>query len=125
MSPKETVLSFWEAMNSNNFSQASNCLAPDFECVWPQSSEVIIGRANFVALNNHYPAYRQWLFKLNTIFAENEQVVTDVSVTDGVQVARAITFHIVKNGLIAKQTEFWPDTYAAPEWRSQWVKKLV
>ena len=44
--------------------------------------------------------------------------------TDGVQNARAITFHTVENGLIKKQTEFWPDDYEAPEWRAQWVKVI-
>lgn len=34
--------------------------------------------------------------------------ITDVTVSDKVQSARVITFHTVENGLITKQTEFWP-----------------
>ena len=49
-------------------------------------------------------------------------VVTDVSITDSVQKARAITFHTVENGLIRKQKEFWPDPMEAQEWRSKWVR---
>lgn len=123
MKPKEVVLSFWEIMRSNDFYKASECLSEDFRCVWPQSSEVIVGRKNFAEINTQYPSNGVWKFILNTIVAEGNCVVTDVSVTDGVQQARAITFHSVKNGLIHKQVEFWPDNYEAPKWRSKWVKK--
>ena len=122
MKSKEVVIAFWEAMKSNDFSEASNWLAENFEGFWPQSSELIIGRENFAAINSCYPAHGKWLFDVNSIVCENDIVVTDVSITDGVQKARAITFHTVENGLICKQVEFWPDDFEAPDWRSKWVK---
>jgi hypothetical protein len=124
LSPKEIVLSYWEAMRSNDFKKASEWLSEEFECVWPQTSEVIIGRANFSELNAQYPSNGIWTFTLNSIVTENNQVVTDMTISDGVRKDRAITFHTVENGRISKQTEFWPEPYEAPKWRSQWVKKL-
>jgi len=50
--------------------------------------------------------------------------VSDVSVTDGTQVARAITFTTVQQGKIVKQVEFWPDNYAAPENRRHLVEMM-
>lgn len=40
MSPKEVVLAYWQAMQSNDFAKASEWLNPDFECYWlnPRSS---------------------------------------------------------------------------------------
>lgn len=122
MNEKDVVIAFWETMQTNDFAKASQWLSDDFECYWPQSSELIVGRKNFVEINSNYPAQGKWLFKINTIVCEGNQVVTDVSVTDGVVQARAITFHTVKDGLIAKQVEFWPDNYEAPEWRREWVR---
>lgn len=122
MNAKETVLAFWEAMRTNDFSHAANFLAEDFEGYWPQSAELIRGRENFAAINQAYPAQGRWTFTLNTIVCEGDRVVTDVSITDGHAKARAITFHTVANDLIAKQVEFWPDEYEAPAWRSQWVQ---
>jgi len=124
MNPRQVVLAFWEAMQSNDFSKASNWLSPDFQGFWPQSGELTIGRDNFTAINTYYPAHGSWLFEINNIVCEAETVVTDVSITDGIQKARAITFHTVENGLIVKQTEFWPDAMPAPEWRKKWVKRL-
>ncbi|WP_044617214.1 nuclear transport factor 2 family protein [Gynuella sunshinyii] len=122
MAPKDVVISFWEAMKSNDFTKASEWLSEDFEVFWPQSSELIVGRKNFTAVNSSYPANGKWLFDINSIVCENNTVVTDVLITDGELKARAITFHTVENDLICKQVEFWPEDYPAPEWRSKWVK---
>ena len=124
MNSKEVVLAFWDAMKSNDFVKASKCLSPNFEGYWPQSGELILGRDNFVAINSFYPANGRWLFKIHSIVCEGDTVVTDVSITDGIQKARAITFHTVENGLIRKQKEFWPDDMEAQAWRAQWVKVI-
>jgi len=109
-------------MESNDFYEASNWLSEDFECHWPQSSEVIFGRDNFAEINTNYPANGVWTFVIHSIVCEGCQVVSDVGVSDGTIHARAITFHTVENGLIVKQTEFWPDNHEPPAWRRQWVK---
>ena len=122
MDSKKVVLNYWAAMNSNDFAKASECLSENFEGYWPQSGELIIGRDNFVAINVNYPANGPWSFDIQSIVCEGELVVTDVIVTDGVQRARAVTFHTVNNGLICKQKEFWPDEMPTQEWRAKWVR---
>lgn len=119
---KQIVLAFWQAMQSNDFEAASLHLTEDFEGYWPQSGELTVGRANFAAINTHYPGQGEWQFTLHSIVAEGDQVVTDVTVTDGELEARAITFHTVLNGKIHRQTEYWPDPMPALEWRRQWVR---
>ncbi len=119
MTATEVVLSFWKAMETNNFREASTWLSEKFENYSPQSSETIRGRDNFVAINANYPADGAWRFRVNSVVTEGNTVVTDVSVTNGKINATAITFHTVENGLIFKQVEYWPDNYPAPEWRRQ------
>lgn len=122
MKPREVVESFWETMRTNDFYAAGRWLADNFECYWPQSSEVICGRDNFAEINSRYPAAGLWRFDLVSLISEGDTVVTDVKVTDGDVRARVITFHTVKNSLIVKQTEFWPDPFEPPVWRRQWVE---
>jgi len=43
MNSKEVIISFWKAMQTNDFAMASQWLSDDFECYWPQSSEKLIG----------------------------------------------------------------------------------
>ncbi|BDU41191.1 polyketide cyclase (plasmid) [Vibrio nigripulchritudo] len=109
-------------MKTNDFTKASEWLSPDFECFWPQSGELIIGRDNFTAINSHYPVNGRWEFKVNSIVCDGTKVVTDVTVKDNELKARAITFHTVEHGLIIKQREFWPDPMDAQKWRAKWVK---
>lgn len=125
MESKQVVVAFWDAMKSNDFAQVGQWLSDDFECFWPQSGELIVGRDNFIAINSFYPANGRWLFDIHSIVCDGDTVVTDVSVTDGVEQARAITFHTIDNGLICHQKEFWPDPMQAQSWRAKWVKIIA
>ncbi len=118
---KQIVERFWAAMQTNDFKAASEFLHADYLLAWPQSGERVRGRDNFVAINATYPAHGRWKFTINQLLAEGDQVVSDVSVTDGVIQARVITFSTVQAGKILRQIEFWPDPFEAPAWRAQWV----
>ena len=122
MTEKDIVLNFWNVMASNDFYAAAECLSPDCEVIWPLTKEVIRGRKNFAELNSAYPAEGKWTFAIERIVGEGDQVVTDVIVSDGVRSDRVITFHSIRDGLICKQVEYWPEDYAATDWRTQWVE---
>lgn len=111
-------------MNSNDFTAASLCLTEDYELIWPQSSERLVGRENFIAVNSEYPSSGRWQFTINSCVADGDVVVTDTSVTDGEVQARAITFSTVRNGLILRQVEYWPDNYEAPSWRNELTETI-
>ncbi|MBM7067754.1 nuclear transport factor 2 family protein [Actibacterium sp. 188UL27-1] len=125
MTPKKTVLAYWQTMATNDFTAASQYLAPGFWCHWPQSAELIRGRENFAALNANYPAHGIWQFDVKRIAADGQVVMTEVDITDGVQTAKALTWHRVVDGKIAHQVEYWPDPYDAPANRSQWVETVA
>jgi ketosteroid isomerase-like protein len=120
---KELVAQFWAAMHANDFAAASELLHDDFVLDWPQSGERIRGRANFVAVNANYPAAGRWRITLDRLVAEGDEVASQVTVTDGVLLARAITFTTVRDGRLWRQTEYWPDPFAAPAWRAQWTER--
>jgi len=119
---KKIIADFWEAMASNDFEIASKWLHPDFEYYMPQTHEYLQGRSNFAALNAAYPADGQWSFAVQSIISDGENAVSDVIVTDGIRKDRVITFHTLRDGLILRQKEFWPDNYPAPEWRKVWMQ---
>lgn len=120
----ELVRQFYVRMNTNDFRSAGLLLADEYVLEWPQSKERIRGRDNFVAVNEEYPAYGRWLFTVNRIVGNETEAVSDVSVTDGTQTARAITFTTVRDGRIVKQVEYWPDDYKAPGNRKHLVELM-
>ena len=120
----EIVEEYWTRMQSNNFAFAAEILSDQFFVEWPQSNERLRGKQNFITVNEEYPAHGRWEFTLNRIVGDEHMVVTDVSVTDGARQDRAITFSYIEHGKIAKQIEYWPDPYPAPENRTHLVESI-
>ena len=123
MDVKEVVLAFWHSMDMNDFFGASEWLSDDFECVWPQSGEVVQGAWNYAMINIHYPSFAPWQFKVENLLVQGNQVVSNVFISDGIQQARAITFSTVEDGKIVRHQEYWPESFAAPQWRTPWVAR--
>ena len=116
---------FWDLMATNDFHAVGAVLTDDFVLEWPQSNERIRGATNFALLNTEYPAHGAWSFTVNRVVASDHEVVSDVSVTDGVQQAQAISFFTIENGKIARIVEYWPNSYDAPYDRSHLVEPLA
>ena len=121
----EIVQQFWERMGSNDFRSVGGLLSDDFVLDWPQSNERIRGRDNFAAMNEQYPAQGRWVFTINQLVGNEREVVSDVSVTDGAQAARAISFFTVEGNRITRLIEFWPENYAAPQNRRHLVEPIT
>jgi ketosteroid isomerase-like protein len=113
---------FWQLMAGNDFDAVGAVLADDFVLDWPQSRERIRGRARFAAVNREYPAHGIWRFTVRSLFGSADEAVSEVEITDGVQHARALSFFRIEGGLITRMREFWPEDYAAPGNRAQWVE---
>ncbi len=122
--PTNIVKEYWTRMQANDFAFAAELFSDNFVLDWPQSNERIRGKQNFITVNKEYPAHGRWEFTINQIVGDDQKVVTDVSITDGVIHARAITFSRVETGYIVRQVEYWPDDYPAPENRKHFVEKI-
>jgi limonene-1,2-epoxide hydrolase len=120
----EIAHEFWRLMASNDFDAVASVLAPEFTLDWPQSKERIRGIDNFVRMNREYPAHGRWQFSIHRIVGGDTEAASDVSITDGVQSARAVSFFSVAQGRITRIVEFWPEPYAAPTNRSHLVEPL-
>ena len=126
MSTKAVALieKFWALMKTNDFRSVGSTLADDFVLDWPQSNERIRGRDNFATMNEEYPANGRWDFSINRIVGNDIKAVSDVSVSDGVQQSRVISFFTMRDGKISRTVEFWPEPFPAPDNRRQLVEKI-
>ena len=114
-------------MSGNDFFAVGTVLADAFVLEWPQSNERIRGRANFVRMNAEYPANGRWTFDVHHLVADEGggTAVSDVSISDGVQHARVISFFTVAAGKIVFMREFWPENYPAPANRAHLVEPIA
>ncbi len=125
-SSSETVVrEFWRLMATNDFFSVRAVLAEDFVLEWPQSNERIRGPDNFAQMNAEYPANGPWNFCINRLISSRDEVVTQVSIDDGVQHAEAVSFFTVLRGKIVRLVEFWPDPYTAPDNRRHLTEPLL
>jgi hypothetical protein len=132
MSPSEqhsnaaevVVAEFWRLMATNDFHAVSTVLSNEFVLEWPQSRERIRGAENFAKMNSEYEAHGKWVFLINCLVGNESEAVSDVAVTDGKQVGRAISFFTVAQGKITRLVEFWPEPFEAPANRSHLVERM-
>lgn len=120
----EIAREFWRLMATNDFHSVAALLAPEFLCEWPQSKERIRGAQCFARVNHQYPAHGPWRFTVNRLVGGESEAVSDVTITDGVQTARVISFFSVSRGKITRLVEFWPEPYAAPANRAHLVEAM-
>lgn len=125
LSATSIVREFWRLMGTNDFHSVSAMLAPEFVLEWPQSNERIRGAERFARMNQEYPSNGSWSFTVNRLVAGSGEAVSDVSISDGIQTARAISFFTVVAGKITRLVEYWPEPYAAPGNRAHLVEPLV
>ena len=119
---QHVVEQLWQLFDAFDFEAAGQLVSDDFVCEWPQSRERIRGRENFVALNATYPG--RWRTHIERIVACGDTVVTDVALSSGDESARAVSFFEMRDGKIVKETDYWPEPYAAPASRAQWVETM-
>lgn len=115
---------FWRLMDTNDFDAVGAVLAPEFVLEWPQSRERIRGAERFARMNAEYPAHGPWSFTIHRLVGGEAEAVSDVTVTDGVQTARAISFFEVRVGRITRLVEYWPEPYEAPAHRAHLVERM-
>ena len=118
----EITYEFWRRMATNDFHSVAVVLAPEFVLEWPQSKERIRGAETFARMNQEYPAHGPWQFAINRVVGSELVSLSDVTVTDGVQTGRAISFFEVAEGKVRCIVEFWPEPYAPPANRAHLVE---
>lgn len=119
------VREFWRLMGTNDFHAVRSVLADDLVVEWPQSKERIRGSENFARMNAEYPAHGKWHFRINKVVANPDQVVTQVSVTDGRQTAEPVSFFTVVSGKVTRMVEYWPEPFAPAENRRHLVEPMA
>lgn len=122
----EVVERFWAAMQRNDWADAAAQFVEHIEIDWPCSGERIVGRADFVAVQERYPTITgRWDFDLHRLVSDGVTTVSEVTVTDGVQSARVIAFSDVVDGRIARHVEYWPTAYDPPADRADLVVRIL
>jgi ketosteroid isomerase-like protein len=114
----------WEAVAAGDWDGAGMHMHDDFVQECPQSSERIVGRDNAIAINRNFPGGLPTM-KFRRTVADGHLAVLEVELTyaDG---SRYLGVSVVelRDGKIAKETDYFAQPFPAPQWRAQWVERI-
>jgi ketosteroid isomerase-like protein len=114
----------WRTLEAGDWDAAADLLHEDFVQEWPQSGERIVGRDNAIAINQNFPGglptmrFRRTLAGGDLAVLEIELTYADGSRYLGVSVIE------LRDGKIAKETDYFAQPFPAPQWRAQWVERM-
>jgi ketosteroid isomerase-like protein len=114
----------WKALEAEDWAAAGSYLHDDYVQEWPQSGERIVGRENALAIDKSFPGGLPRMSFRRTI-GEGELAVVEVELTyaDG-GVYQGVSIIELRDGRIAKETDYFAEPFVAPQWRAQWVERM-
>lgn len=115
---------FWTALGTRDWDAAAQHLHPDFVQEWPQSGERIRGADNALAIDRNFPGGMPSISSRRVMAAGNLAIVeAELAYVDG---SRYLVMSVleVRDGKIAKETDYFAEPFPAPQWRAQWVERM-
>jgi ketosteroid isomerase-like protein len=121
---RQVVEAMWKALDAGDWEGVATYMHEDYVQEWPQSGERIVGRDNAIAINKNFPG---GLPKMNfrRIVSAGSLAVMEVALTyaDGSRYL-GVSVAELRDGKVAKETDYFAQSFPAPEWRAQWVERM-
>ena len=115
---------FWAAVGAGDWNAAAGHLHPDFVQEWPQSGERIRGADNALAVDRNFPGGLPSMTPRRTLAAGDLAISeTELTYADGSRYL-GVSVMEFRDGLIVRETDFFAEPFAPPQWRAQWVERM-
>ena len=107
----------WAASNTEDDAAEGDIYSDDVELEYPQSGERFKGRRNVLDSRGHNPARRRFEIR-RTLGCGNLWVIEYVIFYDERPVP-TVSIMEFRDGKVARETQYFADPFAAPEWRAR------
>lgn len=96
---------------------------PDVVLEFPQGGERLVGLANVRAMREAYPAVVS--LEIGRIRGSGDLWVAENLITyDGATSLHAVTIMEFRDGQVVRETIYFGEPWAPPDWRAQWVEPM-
>lgn len=119
---RRTVDRLFAGLNAKNVAVMNEVFTDDSVMSFPQSGEIIRGRANRQGLYEATAARLPSIAPYRTTSA-GDLVVVEAVLDYGDDPYRTVFIFEFEAGQIARQTTYWSKPFPAPESRERWVEK--
>ncbi|MGZ6267462.1 MAG: nuclear transport factor 2 family protein [Candidatus Limnocylindrales bacterium] len=118
---RRTVERFIAGINAKDVESFKDLFTDDSVIAYPQSGEIIRGRANRSAVYAATPGLPTVTPYRTT--SSGDIVVVEADLDYGNDQFQTVFIFEFRDGRIAFQTTYWSKPFPAAEWRSRWVEK--
>lgn len=109
LSTRELVLLHWQLANAQDWPAFARLLHPEMRYEAPQSRERIGTPAGYVDFFATWP--QPWHVDVIKCIADEASALTQIDFISSAPTMTGLTIFDVRDGLIVKVTDFWPDPY--------------
>lgn len=109
LSTREFVLQHWQLANTRDWAGFARLLHADFVYEAPQSRERIRSAAGYVDFFATWP--QPWRAEVLKCIADDASVLTLIDFISSAPTMTGLTIFDLRDGLIVKVTDYWPDPY--------------
>jgi ketosteroid isomerase-like protein len=121
---REALDEHWRASAAGDLDAEHDIYADDVVCEYPQSGERILGRKNLQALRSHHPGKPSG-FEVRRIVGEGDLWITEYTIQYEGRSAYTVSMMEFRGGKVVRETQYFADPFAAPDWRRQWVQQAT
>jgi len=112
----------WAASDANDFETEHRIYHEDAVLEYPQSGERTRGRSNIQSQRASQPSKKR--FTVRGSIGGGDLWVTDFILTYDGKPSYTVSIMEFRRNKIARETQYFADTFVAPAWRAQWVERM-
>ena len=120
---RKALEAHWAASSAGDQDAEHAIYDEDVICDYPQSGERIHGRHNLQSLRAHHPG-KPAGFRVRRVAGSGEFWVTEYVIEYEGQAYYTVSIMEFRAGKVWRETQYFGEPFAAPEWRAQWVERI-
>ena len=122
MDHQQRIRRYLETLNARDWTAFGALLHEDVLYEVPQTRERVRGREAYLDFNRTFPG--DWSLQPVRVIADAVRGCAEIAFRVSNQTMPAIAFFEFEDGLIARITDYWPDSYEPPARASGFVERL-
>ena len=122
MTNRQKVETYFQTLNARDWTGFAAVLHPDVVYELPQTRERVRGREAYLDFNITFPG--DWTLEVVRLIADDLRAAAEIVLRLDGQDMPALVFFEFADGLIARVTDYWPESYEPPMRVSRFVERL-
>jgi len=120
-STRQLILQHWSLANQRRWREFELLLAPDLYYEAPQTREYIESGFGYFEMFKTWPG--DWKATIKQLICEDDKAISIIDFAVGDERMTGISIFQIRDGLICKVTDYWPDPYEPPPRATEHMKR--